>query len=240
MASGEKSAAAPRHQRVCPPGGRPGAGAGGRASCGHWGITSWRCPRCPDTLWLWQELCDLGLFSRQDRARLEARILAQEGAKSSYRQCPRCQLLVQRPAPGPLRTACPPCSRQAGQLRYFCWGCHQAWDETPSPGDAGHGSRCMLLTMLHDAPAIQAPESSVHGCPSLRACPWCCTLVTHNKQGCSSVQCPQCQAFFCYRCLHDHYDDGHDDDDDDYDDYSDDLGDPWPWSCPITAQQELP
>ncbi|XP_059574959.1 uncharacterized protein LOC106738244 isoform X4 [Alligator mississippiensis] len=211
MASGEKSAAAPRHQRVCPPGGRPGAGAGGRASCGHW-----------------------------DRARLEARILAQEGAKSSYRQCPRCQLLVQRPAPGPLRTACPPCSRQAGQLRYFCWGCHQAWDETPSPGDAGHGSRCMLLTMLHDAPAIQAPESSVHGCPSLRACPWCCTLVTHNKQGCSSVQCPQCQAFFCYRCLHDHYDDGHDDDDDDYDDYSDDLGDPWPWSCPITAQQELP
>ncbi|KYO30422.1 hypothetical protein Y1Q_0015740 [Alligator mississippiensis] len=150
MASGEKSAAAPRHQR---------------------GITSWRCPRCPDTLWLWQELCDLGLFSHQDRARLEARILAQEGAKSSYRQ---------------------------------------------------------------------APESSVHGCPSLRACPWCCTLVTHNKQGCSSVQCPQCQAFFCYRCLHDHYDDGHDDDDDDYDDYSDDLGDPWPWSCPITAQQELP
>ncbi|XP_059573776.1 uncharacterized protein LOC132245489 isoform X3 [Alligator mississippiensis] len=216
MASGQEQAAAERPQGLAPLG-AAGAGAGGRASCGHrvsaaelqpWvrallqqGITSWRCPRCPDARWLWQELRDLGLFSGRDQAWLEATILAQEGARSSYRQCPRCQLLVQRPAPGPLRTACPPCSRKAKQLRCFCWGCHQVWEETSALGDTSHGSLCALLTVLHDAPEIQAPESSVHGCPSLRACPECRALVTHNGLGCPMVRCPQCQAWFCYRCL---------------------------------------
>ncbi|CAM4678250.1 unnamed protein product [Lepidochelys olivacea] len=217
MASEQRRALAAQFRVICRPGGPPGAGSPGalrgQVSCGHWvsaaglrgwvralldqGITSFCCPRCPDTPWLWQELCKLRLFSDEDRATLEAQILAQEGARGSYRQCPGCQHLVQRLDPGTLRTPCLPCSQRAGGLFCFCWGCRREWRDPSSHAD----SRCPLQAALHDAPKIQAPRSSIHGCPSLRACPGCNALLTHTTQGYSMVVCPECRCCFCYRCL---------------------------------------
>ncbi|XP_065430368.1 E3 ubiquitin-protein ligase RNF19B-like isoform X1 [Chrysemys picta bellii] len=217
MPSGPWRTLAEQFQVICPPGGAPGAGSPGalgrKMTCGHWvsaaglrgwvralldqGITSFRCPRCPDTPWLWQELCKLGLFSDEDRATLEAQILAQDGARGSYRQCPRCQHLVQRLDPGTLRTPCLPCSQRAGALYCFCWGCRTEWRDPSSHAD----SRCPLQAALHDAPKIHAPRSSVHSCPSLRACPHCHALLSHTTQGCPMVVCPECRCWFCYRCL---------------------------------------
>uniref|UniRef100_A0A8C8REY0 RBR-type E3 ubiquitin transferase n=1 Tax=Pelusios castaneus TaxID=367368 RepID=A0A8C8REY0_9SAUR len=161
------------------------------------GVTSFYCPSCPDTPWLWQELCKLKLFSDEDQATLEAQILAQEGARGSYRQCPRCQHLIQRLDPGALRTPCLPCSQQAGVLYCFCWGCQTEW-KGPSPHT---DPRCPLQAALQDAPKIQAPRSSVHGCPLLRACPKCRALLSHTGQGWPQVRCPECRSSFCYRCL---------------------------------------
>ncbi|XP_074836913.1 uncharacterized protein LOC142003669 [Carettochelys insculpta] len=217
MASGQWRALAEQFQLICPSGGAPGVGSPGAlpglASCGHWvnvaglqgwvqalldqGIPSFRCPRCPESPWLWQELCKLGLFTDEARARLEAQILVQEGATGSYRQCPRCQRLVQRLEPGPLRTPCLPCSQQARRLYCFCWGCGRDWPDTSPHADP----RCPLQAALHDAPKIQAPPSSLHGCPSLRACPRCYALLSHTLQGYPSVICPECHCVFCYRCL---------------------------------------
>ncbi|XP_030399038.1 probable E3 ubiquitin-protein ligase RNF217 [Gopherus evgoodei] len=217
MASAQWRALAEQFQVICPPGGPPGAGRPGalraQVSCGHWvsaaglrrwvralldqGVTSFHCPCCSDTPWLWQELCKLGLFSVEDRATLEAQILAQEGARGSYRPCPRCQHLVQRLDPGALRTPCLPCSQRAGGLYCFCWGCLKEWRDPASHAD----SRCSLQAALHDAPKIQAPRSAIHGCPSLRACPRCHALLSHTTQGCPMVACPECRSWFCYRCL---------------------------------------
>ncbi|TFJ96198.1 homeobox protein GBX-1 [Platysternon megacephalum] len=229
MASGQWRALAEQFQVIWPLGGSPGAGSPGalrgRVSCGHWvsaaglrgwvralldqrgadpgalipvpGVTAFRCPRCPDTPSLWQELCKLGLFSDEDRATLEAQILAQEGARGSYRQCPRCQHLVQRLDPGTLRTPCLPCSQRAGGLYCFCWGCRTDWRDPSSHADP----QCPLQAALQDAPKIQAPRLSVHGCPSLRACPGCNALLSHTTRGYSMVVCPECRFWFCYRCL---------------------------------------
>ncbi|XP_075763373.1 putative E3 ubiquitin-protein ligase RNF144A isoform X2 [Pelodiscus sinensis] len=217
MASGQWQALAEQFQVICPSGGGPGAGdpskQRGQASCGHcvsvaglqgWvqalldqGITSFRCPRCPDAPWLWQEVCKLGLFSDEIRAMLETQILAQEGTRASYRQCPRCQHLVQRLEPGPLRTPCLLCSQRARRLCCFCWGCRTDWPDASAHADL----HCPLQAALHDAPTIQAPRSSLHSCPSLRACPRCHALLSHTLRGCPLVLCPECQCSFCYRCL---------------------------------------
>ncbi|XP_067399037.1 uncharacterized protein [Emydura macquarii macquarii] len=198
MASGQWQALAEQFQVICPPGAGSPGDRRGKASCGHWGVTSFCCPRCPGAPWLWQELCRHGLFSDKDRTTLEAQILAQEGARGSYRQCPRCQRLVQRLDPGTLRTPCLPCSQEAGgELYCFCWGCLTDWRGSSPHTDL----RCPLQAALHDAPKIQAPRSSVHGCPSLRACPACRVLLSHTGKGFPQVGCPECRFRFCYRCL---------------------------------------
>ncbi|XP_034612222.1 uncharacterized protein LOC117869485 isoform X2 [Trachemys scripta elegans] len=205
MASGQWRALAEQFQVICPPGGAPGAGSPGvlrgRASCGHWvsaaglrgwvralldqGVTLFRCPCCPDTPWLWQELCKLGLFSDEDQAMLEAQILAQEGARDNYRQCP-------------------------------------------------------LQAVLYDTLEIQAPGSSVHGCPSLRACPECHTLVSHTGLGCPLVECPECWTEFCYRCLRDHLGEDADETEWEHDEDEDlDYDNSLEASCSIAGRQEL-
>ncbi|CAM4709518.1 unnamed protein product [Caretta caretta] len=257
MASGQWQALAQQFQVICPPGEAPGAGSPGalrgQVSCGHWvstaglrgwvralldqGVTSFRCPCCPDTSWLWQELCKLGLFSDEDQAMLEAQILTQDGARGSYCQCPRSQHLVQRLDPDTLRT---PCSQRAGGLYCFCWGCRMDWKDPLPQGKSCSNPQCPLQAVLYDAPEIQAPGSSVHGCPSLQACPQCHTLVRHTGLGCPLVVCPECCMEFCYRCLRDHLGDDTDetewehgeDEGLDYDNY-------WEASCSIAGRQEL-
>uniref|UniRef100_A0A8C8REC1 RBR-type E3 ubiquitin transferase n=1 Tax=Pelusios castaneus TaxID=367368 RepID=A0A8C8REC1_9SAUR len=211
-------------QVICSPGEASGTGVPGvlqgQGSCGHWvnvaglrgwvralldqGIISFHCPSCPGTPWLWQELCKLGLFSDKDQATLEAQILAQKGARGSYHQCPRCQNLIQRLDPKNLCTICLSCSQQAGGLYCFCWGCRRDWMGPVSQGNSCSNPQCSLQTVLYDTPEIQALESSVRGCPSLRVCPNCHTLVSHNGKGCPMVDCPECCMEFCYRCLRDH------------------------------------
>uniref|UniRef100_A0A8C8RGC2 RBR-type E3 ubiquitin transferase n=1 Tax=Pelusios castaneus TaxID=367368 RepID=A0A8C8RGC2_9SAUR len=232
-------ALAEQFQVICTPGRTPGTGVPGvlqgQGSCGHWvnvaglrgwvralldqGIISFHCPSCPDTPWLWQELCKLGLFSDKDRATLETQILAQKGARDTYHQCPRCQNLIQLLDPKRLCTPCLPCSQQAGRLYCFCWGCRRDWGDPPPQGDSCSNPQCSLQAVLYSTPEIQAPGSSIHGCPLLRACPNCHALVSHSGLGCPAVKCPECSKSFCYRCLADH----------------------WVWKaiCVITGRQEL-
>ncbi|XP_067399035.1 E3 ubiquitin-protein ligase ARIH2-like [Emydura macquarii macquarii] len=260
MASGQWRVLAGQFQVICPPEGTPGAGSPGvlrgQVSCGHWvnvaglhgwvralldqGIISFRCPSCPDAPWLWQEVCKLGLFSDEERATLETQILAQEAARGSYRQCPRCQNLIQCLEPTTLRTPCLPCSQRAGKLYCFCWGCRTDWTGPPPQGDSCSNPQCSLQAALYDSPEIQAPGSSVHGCPSLRACPECHALVSHTGQGCSMVECPECWMEFCYRCLRGHleeYDHEMELEDEEDEDLHDD--DYWEAGCTIAGRQEL-
>ncbi|XP_074836912.1 uncharacterized protein LOC142003668 [Carettochelys insculpta] len=263
MASGQWRALAEQFQLICPSGGAPGVGSPGEppglASCGHWvnaaglqgwvqalldqGITSFRCPRCLDSPWLWQELRKLGHFSDEIRARLEAQILVQEGARGRYRPCPHCQHLVQRLEPGPLRTPCLPCSQQAGTLYCFCWDCHMDWPDPPAQSESCSNPWCALQAALYDAPKIQAPDSSVKGCPSLRACPECQALVSHTGLGCPLVECPECWLEFCYRCLGDHLweDDEVPWEQEEEEEVEEGLvyADSWEDSCTIAGRQEL-
>ncbi|XP_065430475.1 uncharacterized protein LOC103307036 isoform X2 [Chrysemys picta bellii] len=103
------------------------------------------------------------------------------------------RVLVQVLDPGTPRTPCLPCSQRAGELYCFCWGCHMDWKD-PS-------SQCLLQAVLYNAPEIRASGSSVHGCPLLRACPECHTLVSHTELGFPLVACLEYCMAFCYRCL---------------------------------------
>uniref|UniRef100_A0A674JA41 RING-type domain-containing protein n=1 Tax=Terrapene triunguis TaxID=2587831 RepID=A0A674JA41_9SAUR len=107
------------------------------------------------------------------------------------------RVLVQVLDPGTPRTPCLPCSQRAGELYCFCWGCHVDWKD-PSPQDESCSNPQCLL---YNAPEIQAPGSSVHGCPLLRACPECHTLVSHTELGFLLVACLEYCMTFCYRCL---------------------------------------
>ncbi|KAM9111328.1 uncharacterized protein ACDP82_000146 [Pangshura tecta] len=61
--------------------------------------------------------------------------------------------------------------------------------------------KCLLQTALDEAPKINDRNSTVHGCPVLRACPGCGALVRHTQEGCPTVWCAECPCSFCFRCL---------------------------------------
>ncbi|CAM4623512.1 unnamed protein product, partial [Lepidochelys olivacea] len=175
MASGQWQALAQQFQVICPPPGKaPGAGSPG-------GLRG-------------QVSCG----HRVSTAGLRGWV------RALLDQCPRSQHLVQRLDPDTLRTPCLPCSQRAEGLYCFCWGCRMDWKDPLPQGKSCSNPQCPLQAVLYDTPEIQAPGSSVHGCPSLQACPQCHTLVSHTGLGCPLVVCPECCMEFCYRCLRDH------------------------------------
>ncbi|XP_043357903.1 uncharacterized protein LOC122457366 isoform X2 [Dermochelys coriacea] len=194
MASGPWRALAEQFQVICSPGGPPGAGPPGalpgRVSCGHWGVTSFRCPYCPDIPWLWQELCKLSLFSDEDQATLEAQILAQEGARGS--SPPVSTLPAPRSALGPRDPVHP----------------------LPALLPAGRGAVLLLLGLPHgmEGPltterillrppvpptghAVQHPQDPGPGI----VCPWVPPAYPecHTRLGCPLEACLEYCMTFC-------------------------------------------
>ncbi|XP_048380354.1 potential E3 ubiquitin-protein ligase ariadne-2-like isoform X2 [Stegostoma tigrinum] len=118
--------------------------------------------------------------------------------KWSLEKCPACSGLVQRVSEKELMVTCPLCPGSGGKDHRFCWECLRDWKGVP--GDrCGYGD-CSSLLLLRSCSVINAPQSAVHQCPTVRSCPECHALLSHWG-GCNNIVCPSCGCCFCYRCL---------------------------------------
>ncbi|KAG1958927.1 E3 ubiquitin-protein ligase ARIH2-like [Pimephales promelas] len=117
-------------------------------------------------------------------------------------------------------------------LSAFCWACRREWPRTASTTESCTLPNCALRAALLSVKLISEPQSSVKGCPYLRACPGCHALLTHSGEGCPNIICPQCNEEFCFRCLRSECYDNEDFDDDDDDDVE-------PEPCVIVDNTEI-
>jgi len=96
------------------------------------------------------------------------------------------------------RVVCNTCSRNEGRQVEYCWGCGQQWRGN------GYGCGNSDCTWERDqlrvlANCITKTIGSVDGCPIIRACPRCGTLI-HHEEGCNHMTC-KCGCEFCFFCL---------------------------------------
>eukprot|EP00062_Callorhinchus_milii_P026408 gi/632988473/ref/XP_007883132.1/ PREDICTED: probable E3 ubiquitin-protein ligase RNF217 [Callorhinchus milii] len=195
-------------------------GTGGRlctASCGHLveskGLNKWceavlneghlvfKCPKCCK-VWLWQEVCALACLTQEERSSCEeiiSRITTQ--ADESFKKCPECGLYVQRVDLEKLSAECLPCSETKKKVFVFCFDCLREWRNPDVQSNSCGNGACTFTALLQGCPTINVQNTVVHGCPKVRACPNCEVLTQHCLEGCSNIDCPNCNYTFCFRCL---------------------------------------
>ncbi|XP_063058557.1 E3 ubiquitin-protein ligase RNF19B-like [Engraulis encrasicolus] len=85
---------------------------------------------------------------------------------------------------------------------FTCGTCLSLWQGTPGdPMSHCPNKKCAVVGTLLTCGLITTPGSLVNGCPQLRACPNCYSLIMHDGTGCNNVDCPNCGYSFCYICL---------------------------------------
>ncbi|XP_020384268.2 E3 ubiquitin-protein ligase RNF217-like isoform X2 [Rhincodon typus] len=163
-------------------------------------IYNFSCPCCGQRL-LWQELRRLELFPESDQRLFEEKISQLTEQDTRYcKKCPRCNRVVQRTDPEELFVECPACPGNMGKPYWFCWNCLRRRNRRLAQGEACKNNDCSLVALLQSCPTIDNPLLTVHGCPTVRACPNCKVLISHIE-GCKYVNCVSCGLSFCYRCL---------------------------------------
>lgn len=103
-----------------------------------------------------------------------------------------------------LSVCCSLCTRRKGQNYEFCWQCLREWKGTRPRSDRCDNDGCSneaLKALKNCEDIIFESVKDVSGCPSIRACPTCGSLVEHNRKKCKNVICPRCKIEFCFVCL---------------------------------------
>ncbi|XP_038642919.1 E3 ubiquitin-protein ligase RNF19B-like [Scyliorhinus canicula] len=164
------------------------------------GVHKLSCPKCGQS-WAWQEVRSQLLFSDSERRCYEEKVsrLA-KGDAEFHRKCPGCGLLVQRLDAEDYCGECPACCGNGGKTYQFCWSCTREWRGESPQGAGCKRETCSMVALLLSCPSINNPLVTVNGCPVVRACPDCRTLIAHAG-GCKYVTCRNCSNCFCYRCL---------------------------------------
>lgn len=119
-------------------------------------------------------------------------------------QCPGCMTPVTRGSSSNLYVCCQVCSAKTGRSFGFCWQCLREWKGQQPRSDRCENDNChnSALKTLRECPELQIELSGgIKGCPSVRACPTCGSLLQHTGNGCKDVSCPRCNMEFCFGCL---------------------------------------
>lgn len=119
------------------------------------------------------------------------------GSCPGFQKCPStsCSIWVYRdPADVNSRVRCPLCKYE------YCWSCLRGWVTT---GDFCGNTACATgidprIKFLSSRPLKTI--GPVAGCPSIRACPGCGTLLEH-REACKHMACKSCTLQFCFVCL---------------------------------------
>lgn len=119
-------------------------------------------------------------------------------------QCPGCNSSVVRKNVSSLNVCCYLCTTKKGQNYEFCWQCLREWEGPRPRSDRCDNDGCCnetLKTLKNCEDITFESVMDVSGCPSIRACPTCGSLVEHNSKKCKNVTCPRCKTEFCFVCL---------------------------------------
>ena len=119
-------------------------------------------------------------------------------------QCPECKLSVTRKNESNLSVRCQICTARKGKAFEFCWQCLREWKGPQPRSDRCDNDNCYneALKTLKTCPDIVFESvKGVSGCPSIRACPTCGSLLEHSSKKCKNIFCPRCKVEFCFVCL---------------------------------------
>uniref|UniRef100_A0A3Q2THQ2 RING-type domain-containing protein n=1 Tax=Fundulus heteroclitus TaxID=8078 RepID=A0A3Q2THQ2_FUNHE len=120
------------------------------------------------------------------------------------RKCPGCKSPVVRQNEFNLCVSCKTCTEKEGRLYEFCWQCQREWKGPKPRLDRCENDGCCntALQTLKTCPDIVFDTvKGITGCPSIRACPTCGSLLEHKRNHCKHLTCPQCKIKFCFVCL---------------------------------------
>uniref|UniRef100_A0A3B3D9Q4 Probable E3 ubiquitin-protein ligase ARI8 n=1 Tax=Oryzias melastigma TaxID=30732 RepID=A0A3B3D9Q4_ORYME len=186
-------------------------------SCGHavtpMSLTNW-CRRLLDEgenrfvcgmtgcnkEWSYEEVCKMALLTPDEKEYFKKtmKIIAGRERKKNTK------LVMMRKDESNLRVRCQVCSKKKRRDFDFCWQCLKEWKGPHPRSDRCENDGCYseALTTLKNCPNIVFESViKVRGCPSIRACPTCGSLVQHSSKYCKSIVCPRCKVKFCFVCL---------------------------------------
>ncbi|XP_071234241.1 E3 ubiquitin-protein ligase RNF19A-like [Salvelinus alpinus] len=158
------------------------------------------------TEWTYQEVRKKALLTSEEIHEFEETLayLFSLQNSSEYKPCPGCRSNVSRSSPSNLCVHCIMCSAEKGQLYEFCWQCLRQWKGSRPRSDRCDNDGCTnsARELLKNCTTISFTKvAGVTSCPSVRACPTCGALTTHDQTKCKNITCVNCKKEFCFVCL---------------------------------------
>ncbi|XP_024144458.1 probable E3 ubiquitin-protein ligase ARI8 [Oryzias melastigma] len=155
--------------------------------------------------WSYEEVCKMALLTPEEKTYFETTMKSIDDRErmKNTKLCPECKVPVTRNDDSNLRVRCQVCSKKKKDFD-FCWQCLKEWKGPQPRSDRCDNDGCYseALTTLKNCPEIVfLSVKDVTGCPSIRACPTCGSLVQHSSKYCKSIVCPRCKVKFCFVCL---------------------------------------
>ncbi|XP_038126365.1 E3 ubiquitin-protein ligase RNF19A-like [Cyprinodon tularosa] len=151
--------------------------------------------------WHYEEVQKMALLSPEERKYFK-KMRSLNAAVT--RKCPGCMSSVARQNEFNLCVGCKVCTAKKGHSYEFCWQCLREW-KGPKPRISrcgNEGCSNTLLQTLQTCPDIVFDKvKGITGCPSIRVCPTCGSLLEHKRNHCKHLTCPQCKVKFCFVCL---------------------------------------
>ncbi|XP_023252618.1 potential E3 ubiquitin-protein ligase ariadne-2-like [Seriola lalandi dorsalis] len=158
-----------------------------------------------DVEWPYSEVRKMALLTPEEMEYFE-KALASNAIKDYFdaKSCPGCSTSVVRKETFNLRVRCVVCTKNGRRAYEFCWQCLKEWKGPAPRSDRCENDGCCnepLKTLKNCPDIIFQSVTGVSGCPSIRACPTCGSLVEHDRTKCKNVVCTQCRKEFCFVCL---------------------------------------
>ncbi|XP_015247251.1 PREDICTED: probable E3 ubiquitin-protein ligase ARI8 isoform X2 [Cyprinodon variegatus] len=154
-----------------------------------------------DAVWPFEEVCKMAQLTTQEIKYFKKTMAINA---SNTRRCPGCMSHVARQNKLNLCVGCKVCTAKKGRQYEFCWQCLREW-KGPKPRMSrceNEGCSNTVLQTLQTCPDIVFDTViGITGCPSIRACPTCGSLLEHKRNHCKHLTCPQCKVKFCFVCL---------------------------------------
>ncbi|XP_024866334.1 potential E3 ubiquitin-protein ligase ariadne-2-like [Kryptolebias marmoratus] len=148
--------------------------------------------------WSYKEVCKMALLTPEEQKHFK-KTMAKNADKR--RKCPECKSPAVRQSENNLCVRCQVCTAKKGHIYEFCWQCLREWKGPKPRSDRCENIGCCnsALETLKTCPEITTGH--LKGCPSIRACPTCGSLLEHKLTGCRQIECSRCKFDFCFVCL---------------------------------------
>uniref|UniRef100_A0A3B3TJS0 RING-type domain-containing protein n=1 Tax=Poecilia latipinna TaxID=48699 RepID=A0A3B3TJS0_9TELE len=164
------------------------------------GKSKFSCGSCK-AAWPFEEVCKMALLTPEEKKNFE-KMMKINSAVS--RKCPGCKSFVVKQDELNLCVSCTACTEKKGRPYEFCWQCQRKWKGPKPRSDRCENDGCSntALQTLRTCPEIVFDTVwGISGCPSIRACPTCGSLLEHKRNHCKHLYCARCEVKFCFVCL---------------------------------------